>query len=125
MQIVVGAKAQVTAKGKAEATARAAATAKADAPPLVGVFNRPQRDVRVASTKPYYSKPGNTLNPKYPMTLLSLKTLNPKTLETLNPFIRAGPLTPSFRPSSSAPYACLRLAPRQRRQHTGCSMNVP
>ena len=64
MQIVVGAKAQVTAKGKAEATARAAATAKADAPPLVGVFNRPQRDVRVASTKPYYSKPGkpSTLN---------------------------------------------------------------
>ena len=64
MQIVVGAKAQVTAKGKAEAAARAAATGKADAPPLVGVFNRPQRDVRVALTKPYYSKPGkpSTLN---------------------------------------------------------------
>ena len=97
METGAGAKAQLTAKGKgkAEAESGADATAKADATPLVSVFNRPQRDVRVASTKPYYSKPGNTLNPKYPMTLLSLKILNPKTLETLNPFIHAGPLTPS------------------------------
>jgi hypothetical protein len=107
MQIVVGANAQVTAKGKAEAAARAAATAKANAPPLVGVFNRPQRDARVASTKPCYSKPGNTLNPKYPMTLLSLTTLNPKTLETLNPFIRAGPLTPSARHHLPRTLACV------------------
>ena len=66
MQTGAGAKAQLTAKGKgkAEAESGADATAKADADPLIVVFNRPQRDVRVALTKPYYSKPGkpSTLN---------------------------------------------------------------
>ena len=49
MQIVVDAKAQVTAKGKGKAEVESGA----DATPLVCVFNRPKRDVRVALTGGY------------------------------------------------------------------------
>jgi hypothetical protein len=120
MQIVVHAKAQVTAKGKgkAEAESGADATAKADATPLVSVFNRPQRDVSVALTKPFYSKPGKTVNPKYPITLTSLKILNPRTLETLN----AGPLTPSAPQHPPCTLAC--VPPLGSNAFTGCSLIV-
>ena len=119
MQIVVDAKAQVTAKGKGKAEAESGA----DATPLVCVFNRPKRDVRVALTKPNYTNSGKTLNPKYPITLTSLKTLNPKTLETLNPFIRAGPLTPSAPQHSPRTRAC--VPPLVSDAFTGWALNVP